>query len=316
MTPDNGVGVRKRARVREWPVKFGFVIPNNWGFEDPGDVIDIATSAEQMGFHSVWVNHHVLHAGYVLKRLDDRPYYDALTTLTYVAALTKSVRLGTSVLVLPYLNPVVLAKSLATLDVLSGGRLTVGAGVGALRHESDSLGSDYSQRGAYTDESISVMKALWTQQDPVFEGAFYTFSGVKFAPKPLQQPHPPLWIGGQSRAAMRRAARLGDGWHPTGLTPQELAGKVEYLESQVKAAGRSMSDITISVRQELDVLDSPSAEGQGSMIGAPDQLLSNIEAYASSGVQEIVTPVSTSDVAHVHRVMEAFATKVMPRARD
>ena len=93
-----------------------------------------------MGFHSVWVNHHVLHAGYVLKRLDDRPYYDALTTLTYVAALTRSVRLGTSVLVLPYLNPVVLAKSLATLDVLSGGRLTVGAGVGALRHESDALG--------------------------------------------------------------------------------------------------------------------------------------------------------------------------------
>ena len=144
-------------------MKFGFVIPNNWGLQDPGDVIDVATKAEQMGFNSVWVNHHVLHAGYVVERLDDRPYYDALTTLTYVAALTKRVRLGTSVLVLPYLNPVVLAKSLATLDVLSGGRLTVGVGVGALPQESDALSADYAHRGAYTDESISVMKALWTQ---------------------------------------------------------------------------------------------------------------------------------------------------------
>ena len=295
-------------------MKFGFMIPNNWGLQNPDDVINVAKKAEQLGFNSIWVNHHVLHAGYVLERLDDRPYYDALTTLTYVAALTTTVRLGTSVLVLPYLNPVVLAKTLATLDVLSGGRLTVGAGVGALRHESDALGADYAHRGAYTDESISVMKALWTQQDPVFEGTFYSFSGVKFSPKPLQQPHPPLWIGGQSRAAMRRAARLGDGWHPTGLLPEELAGKVEYLNSEVKAAGRSTSDITISVRLELDVLDGTSAGRQGPMIGPPDHLLRNIEAYAKLGVQEIVTPVSTSDVGHVHKSMEAFATKVMPRA--
>ena len=297
-------------------MKFGFVIPNNWGLQNPDDVIDVATKAEQIGFDSIWVNHHVLHAGYVLERLEDRPYYDALTTLTYVAALTKRVRLGTSVLVLPYLNPVVLAKSLATLDVLSGGRLTVGVGVGALSHESEALGADYANRGSYTDESISVMKALWTQQDPVFEGTFYSFSGVKFAPKPLQQPHPPLWIGGQSRAAMRRAARVGDGWHPTGLLPEELAGRVDYLNTQVVAAGRSPSDITISVRLELDVLEGSSAVPLGPMIGPPDHLLRSIEAYAKLGVQEIVTPVSTAAVDHIHRAMEAFATKVMPRAGE
>ena len=151
-------------------MRFGFVLPNNWGLEDPRDVMDIAVLAEQMGFDSVWVNHHLLNVGYVLDRLDDRPYYDALTTLTFVASLTKNVRLGTSVLVLPYLNPLVLAKSVATLDVLSGGRLTMGVGVGALRVESDALGADYHRRGAYTDESLAVMKALWTQPSRAIKG--------------------------------------------------------------------------------------------------------------------------------------------------
>ena len=113
---------------------------------------------------------------------------------------------------------------------------------------------------------------------------------------------------------MRRVARLGDGWHPTDLTPEELAVKLEYLRSQVSAAGRSMSDITISVRLELDVLDSPTAQQRGPMIGVPDHLLSSIEAYASLGVREIITPVSTSDADHVRRVMDTFAAKVMPRA--
>ena len=124
-------------------MKFGLTIPNNWGFEDPQDVIKIAIKAEELGYDSIWVNHHVFNAGYIHERLGHKPYYDALTTLTYAAALTRNVRLGTTVLVLPYLNPMVLAKALATLDVLSGGRLTVGVGVGALEHESNALGSDF-----------------------------------------------------------------------------------------------------------------------------------------------------------------------------
>ena len=181
-------------------MKFGFIIPYNYGLEDPQSVLDIAVKVEELGFDSVWVNHHVLNAGYILDRLGSRPYYDSLTTLTYAAALTKRVRLGTTVLVMPYLNPIVLAKSLATLDVFSGGRLTVGIGVGALQHESDALNSDYSQRGPFTDESIAIMKELWTKEDPEFNGKFYSFSGVKFSPKPAQRPHPPIFIGAtQSR---------------------------------------------------------------------------------------------------------------------
>ena len=295
-------------------MRFGFIIPNNWGLEDPQDVVAIAVEAEQLGFHSVWVNHHVLHAGYILDRLGDRPYYDALTVLTYVAALTRDIRLGTSVLVLPYLNPISLAKTLATLDILCTGRLTLGVGVGMLRSESDALGSDFSRRGAYADESIEVMKELWTQETPSFDGSFYTFSGMKFSPKPLQKPHPPIWIGGSSRAALRRAARLGDGWHPTGLSPEDVAGHARYLEAQVEAAGRNMSEIRLSVRVELEIMDSPQTGPQGPITGTPEQLVSAIEAYAEVGVSEIVLSVSTADVDRIRRSMDSFAEAVIPLA--
>ncbi len=173
-------------------MKFGFTIPHNFGIEDPKDVIEVPVKAEELGYDSVWVNHHVLHSEFILDRLGDKPYYDSLTTLTYAAALTKRVRLGTTVLVLPYFNPLVLAKMLAGLDALSGGRLTVGVGVGGLRHESECLGSNFSERGAYSNESIAIMKELWTNEDPVFEGRFFSFSGIKFSPKPAQKPHPPI----------------------------------------------------------------------------------------------------------------------------
>ncbi|MCI0439158.1 MAG: LLM class flavin-dependent oxidoreductase [Chloroflexi bacterium] len=296
-------------------MKFGFIIPHNWGLEDPQDVLNLAVRAEQLGFDSVWVNHHVLNAGYILDRLGGRPYYDSLTTLTYAAALTRGVRLGTTVLVLPYLNSIVLAKSLATLDVFSGGRLTVGIGVGGLPHEAESLGSDYERRGDYSDESIAIMKALWTMEDPAFSGEFYSFSGVKFSPKPAQKPHPPVLIGGHSNPALRRAARLGEGWHPNGLSPDHLASCIEYMKSHLDKAGRSLSDVIICGRYELDVLDSAPSEQPGPMRGAPDQLLRSIESLEKLGMSEIVLSISTRDASRIARVMEAFAERVMPGAR-
>ncbi|MCH7746027.1 MAG: LLM class F420-dependent oxidoreductase [Chloroflexi bacterium] len=294
-------------------MRFGFTIPHNWGLENPEDVIGVPVKAEELGYDSVWVNHHVLHSEFVLDRLGDKPYYDTLTTLTYAAALTKRVRLGTTVLVLPYFNPLVLAKTLAGLDALSGGRLIVGVGVGGLRKESEYLGSNFNQRGAYSDESIAIMKELWTKDNPEFEGRFFHFSGIKFSPKPTQKPHPPIWVGGMSEAAMRRVARLGDGWHPNQGSPDELVAGLERLKPILEAEGRDISDITLSTRCEIDVVDSAQAEQRAQMMGTPDQLLRTIEAYANLGVSEMVLSVNTDDVARIHQVMEAFAEKVMPR---
>ena len=296
-------------------MKFGLIIPHNYGVESVQDVVGIAVAAEEMGYDSVWINHHVVHAGYILERLGNRPYFDGLTVLIYVAALTRRVRLGTSVLVLPYLNPLVLAKSLATLDVLSEGRLVVGVGVGLLKPESDAVGSDFSTRGAYTDESIAILKTLWTQETSSFDGRFYSFSDVQAYPKPLQKPHPPIQIGGPSRAALRRVARLGDGWHPTRVTPEDVAVGLEYLKGQLDAAGRDPSEITLTVRSELDVLDSDPTERPEVMIGTPDYLLGMIDTFRDLGAEELIFQVGAADAGRVRRVMDAFAEKVMPRAR-
>ena len=292
-------------------MKFGFIIPHNYGLADPQNMVDVAIRAEDLGFDSVWVNHHVLHAGYVLERLGSKPYYDALTVLTYVAAVTRKVRLGTSVLVLPYLNPIVLAKSLATLDVMSGGRLEVGVGVGAMKHESDSLGSDFENRGAYANESIRVMRNLWADEDPEFEGSFFSYSGVKFSPKPIQKPYPPILIGGQGNAAMRRAAGLGDGWHPNGSSPDKMASRIEKLGRIAESQGRSLSDLKISVRSELDILPPGSESGESPTVGSKDQILETIDAYGKLGVKEMVFSVSTDDTERIRIVMENFAEKVM-----
>ena len=296
-------------------MKFGFIVPHNYGLADPQDIVDVATRAESLGFDSVWVNHHVLHAGYVLERLGSKPYYDALTVLTYVAAVTKKVRLGTSVLVLPYLNPIVLAKSLATLDVMSDGRLEVGIGVGAMKHESDSLGSDFENRGLYADESIRIMRNLWTEEDPEFKGSFFNYSSVKFSPKPVQEPWPPILIGGQGNRAMRRAARLGDGWHPNGNSPDEMASRIEKLERISESEGRPHADLKISVRTELDVLPSDSERPENPTVGSKDQILSTIDAYGKLGVQEMVFSVSTDDTDRIKTVMENFADKVMTHSK-
>lgn len=296
-------------------MKFGFVIPQNWGLSDPQEVVRFGVRAEELGYDSVWVNHHILNVGYIYDRLEDRPYYDALTVLTWVAARTERVRLGTTVLVLPYLNPLVLAKTIATLDVMSGGRVSLGVGVGMLREENDALGSDFTTRGAYADESIEVMRDLWTSEDPAYSGRFFDYGGFKFSPKPVQSPGVPILIGGMSRAAMRRAARLGDAWHPNGGSVEEIGERFETVRTMCAEFGRDPNEVTLVVRGELDVLDTQSDNPSTPMIGTPDQLLRTIEGYESIGVSEIVLQVGTDDVGRIRRTQEAFAERVLSQVR-
>jgi len=296
-------------------VRFGFIVPHNYGLGDPQDVVGVARKAEETGYDSVWVNHHVLHAGYILDRLGDAPYYDALTLLTWVAAVTERVRLGTTVIVLPYLNPLVLAKTIATLDVMSHGRVNLGIGVGNLKHESDALARDFHNRGRYTNEGIAVMRELWTSLDPAYDGEFFSFSGVKFSPKPVQQPGPPILVGGHSRAAHRRAARLGDGWHPMGLTPVQAGVQMQPIRDMANAAGRDGSALDLSIRLELRLIGDGSDGVDSPMSGTPDELVRTVEQYEAQGVNELVFSVSTADVDLIHRTMDGFAEKVMSRVR-
>ena len=172
-------------------MKFGVTIPNNWGIDDPQQVLAMGPLAEQLGYDSVWVMDHLFNNGYIRERLDDKPYYHPLATLSYLSATTRRVRLATSVLVLPYHNPVELAKYAATLDHMSGGRVTLGVGVGAMTEEFDALGVPLRQRGALTNECIAIMKELWTNPDPSYHSSRWHFSDLKFSPKaPTETSHP------------------------------------------------------------------------------------------------------------------------------
>src|SRR5262245_9069881 len=162
-------------------MRMGFSLLNNWGIEDGSALVDLASRAEELGFNSVWVHDHVFNVGHVFDRLRSKPYYEPMTLLSFVAARTERVRLGTSVRVLPYHNPIRLAKTAATLDVLSGGRLVLGVGVGAIEQEMHAMGIAFAERGAFTDEAIAVMRALWTEDDPHFDGKYHRFAGMKFS---------------------------------------------------------------------------------------------------------------------------------------
>ena len=175
-----------------------------------------------------------------------------------VANVVAMIAVITSVLVLPYRNPVLTAKIVASLDVLSGGRVTLGVGVGWLKEEFEALGSpDFDKRGAVTDEWIAIFKQLWTQSPASFTGAHYRYANVRAEPFPLQKPHPPIWVGGHSRAALRRTARHGDGWHPVGaiaaspLPPQEMRVHLDTLKRLTEAEGRDFSALTISYKDPL-----------------------------------------------------------------
>ena len=277
-------------------MRFGFALPNHWGVDDPSELLALATRAEQLGFGSVWVSHHIVNAGYVGQRLGLKPYWDALTVLTWVAATTERVRLGTSVLVLPYLHPLVLAKQLATLDVMSGGRLDLGVGVGAMPEENEILGADYASRGSYGDESIEVMKALWADGTASYAGTHFSFHGVMASPKPLQRPHPPLLIGGNGVPALRRVARLGDGWHPYLVDAETMAQRLKRLDEELERAGRTRADVTVSLRVAMDAV--PTRE--------------TVEPYAAIGIDELVIALDSGDAAEQRRRLDACAEALLP----
>ena len=300
-------------------MEFGVTIPNNWGVEDPKQVLALGPLAETMGYDSVWVMDHLFNTGYIRERLEDRPYYHPMATLSYLAATTQRVSLGTSVLVLPYHNPVELAKYTATLDQMSSGRVILGVGVGAMAEEFQALGIPMRQRGSLTNEAIAVMKELWTNHSPSYQSSRWDFSDLRFSPKPSQTPHIPLWIAGSSHGALRRTATMGDGWHPTGVSPEDFAlGRKEIAEIAA-AAGRDVSAITMSARIEVEVEGGPSSERAVSraQLSGDDHgsMRASIEAYRVAGVDHIVLAPNSGDTVRLREIMANIAEHVLPHFR-
>ncbi len=271
-------------------MRYGYVVPNNFGVEDPALLIDLAVEAESLGFHSVWVNHHVLNVGYVRDRLEHAPYHDALVTLAWIGAATSRVRIGTSVLVMPYLHPMVLAKELSTLDNLTGGRLDVGLGVGSNPEENELLGVvPYADRGRYSNEFIEVLKCLWTEPNASYHGEFFQFEDLIAAPKPTQQPHPPILTGGNRPPALRRAGRLADGWHGLGLNPDSVRKRLPVINDEAASAGRAPLE-KIQLRLDLGQLTPEKADD-----------------FAAAGVTDLVLSLSSGDFEENRRALQQIA---------
>ena len=300
-------------------MKFGVTIPNNWGIEDPLQVLALGPLAEELGYDSLWVMDHTFNIGFIKERLDNKPYYHPLTILSYLAATTQRILLGTSVLVLPSHNPVDLAKYAATLDQVSRGRVILGVGAGSMPEEFEALGVSMRQRGSLTDESIAIMKELWTNPYPSYQSRRWNFSDLRFSPKPVQEPHIPLWIGGSSPGALRRTATVGDGWHPTGLSPEEFSLAKREIEDLASKAGRDPASITMSMRADVEVQPGDSS-GYGTDRARlpgddPGRIVAVTEAYQAAGVEHMVFALNSGDVPAITRLMESIARDVIAQFR-
>jgi probable F420-dependent oxidoreductase len=252
-------------------MRFGLVLPMLRHLIRPAELVPLALRAEELGFDSVWTADHI-----AVPEANSETYGDVieqLVTLTFIAAKTNKLKVGTSVLVLPQRNPLLVAKQAAALDVLSGGRLVLGVGAGWVEGEFEILGADFARRGSVMDESIRLMRALW--RDPVvnFSGRFFKVEGAVSYPKPTAPI--PIWVGGNSDAAVRRAARLGDGWHPIGVNPE----RVKEGKGTLEKSGRA---ITICVRSMVSIVEG-GASAQSGVSGTRAHVVSRLEEFREAG---------------------------------
>jgi probable F420-dependent oxidoreductase len=278
-------------------MKIGFSLPNIGPIGTPEAVTKVAQRAEALGYSSLWTVERLL---YPLKL--QRPYpgtpdghlpevyrhvLDPVDALTYVAAQTKKIRLGTSVLDMPYHNPVVLARRLTTLDVLSGGRLNVGLGLGWNKDEMDATNADMTKRGALADEYLPLLKAIWTTNPVEFHGKFFNVPKSYIDLKPVQKPHPPIYLGAFVPAALKRLAKLADGWNPVFLPVPVMADMFGSIRQMAKEAGRDPSAIKMVVHAGLDLRDKTLDKNRAIFSGTLEQISDDVAACAKIGAEEV-----------------------------
>jgi probable F420-dependent oxidoreductase len=309
-------------------MRFGVTVPNYRRLASPENLRHVAARSEELGFDSVWVTDHVV-VPEPYREMFGKTVYDPLSVLAFLAACTQRVELGTAVLVIPYRNPVSVAKELATIDNLSGGRLVFGTGAGWAREEFEALGVAYDQRGPMTDEYLRVILELWTNPTPQFEGRYLRLHDVHAEPRPLRQPHPPILVGGYSKKAIRRAVALGQGWLPDGMSLPELDKAIRFLHQTAEASGRDPRSLSVALRTglfitgvsaEVESSDTPwaqsaaFADGEARLPfrGSAAQVLDDIAEAERIGVDQLIfeCPVQRGDERF--DTLEAFASDVLP----
>lgn len=281
-------------------MRFDLWMPTANPFSTPELLATVGAEAEQRGIGTIWLGEHVVlfddyASAYPYATNGKIPVppttglLEPFTTLAFLAAHTRTVRLGTAMCLLPQRNPVYTAKEVSTLDWLSNGRVDFGVGVGWLREEFEALGVPWEHRGARTDEYLEVLRALWCDERSSFHGRYYTLPECGMFPKPLQAPHPPVHIGGESDAALRRTARAGQGWHTFNRLPEDLAEPLSRLDAHLEEAGRSRDEIRITVCPYFLEL-------------TPD----SVAGYAEAGADAVAAMFFATDAAEVPAMLDAL----------
>jgi probable F420-dependent oxidoreductase len=308
---------------------FGLHLPASSATVTTEDLVRFAQQAEALGFYCLTVADHI-----VVPKDISVPYpytidgkypgagyhLETLTTMSFLAGATKRIRFATSVMIAPYRNPILTAKMLSSLDVLSNGRVIVGLGVGWMKEEFDNLQAPpFEDRGKVTDEYIKAFRELWISDNPSFKGKYCNFSNVVFLPKPVQKPTIPIWIGGHSKQALRRAGQLGDGWHPIGgvptipLEPDDMKRDMETLAEHARRAGRDPKTIRVALKGSLFDKEKKIDGRRRRFMGSAEEIASDIREYRAAGVDTMIFDVRRPNMAETLDRMEWMAKDVFIR---
>jgi probable F420-dependent oxidoreductase len=303
----------------------GFGLPVSGGWATPRTMRRVARRAEQLGYASLWTFQRVLWPADGSLGPAHRSVIDPVVALAHVAGHTERIGLGTATICAPFTAPALLAKTMASLDVVSGGRLTVGLGIGWLPQEYAAAGVPLERRGARMEEYLRCLHALWTQDPVEFAGEFYTVPRSHLGPLPVQQPHPPVLLGGSAEAALRRAGRLAQGW--IGSSTHELAGigrDIEIVRDGARVAGRDPAALRTLVRVVVDLQDAEAGPGRRPFHGNVAQVHDDLRALRAQGVTEVFVDLNLSprvvgagvDAGEATDYAERVLDELAPAARD
>jgi probable F420-dependent oxidoreductase len=314
-------------------MKFGLGTVTRGIFTNPDTYKAVAIAGEMAGFDFLAVTDHLIPpkvpvtpypytVSGAMVGMDEGHCFDQLTTIAFLAACTQKLRLLTSVMVVPHRPPVLTAKMLATIDVLSKGRLILGIGAGWMKEEIETLGAPFEARGKLTDETLAAFKELWTKDDPVFNGTHVKFSNVVFQPKPVQKPHPPIWIGGESKAAIRRTVQFADAWYPGNNsqtrpldTPERLGAGIADVKAACAAAGRDPKtlDVGLLVQNHFEWGNHKTNDGSARRMftGTSAQMAEDARALEKIGVSHVTLRLGGNSAAEAVEHIDRFAREVI-----
>lgn len=305
-------------------MEIGAWVGNN-GPASTEHMVGVARAADRTGLASVWAADHLLwpveyeskypYGGDKYPSTYDQPVCECVTTMTWLSAHTTRVKVGSLVIVVPQRNPWILARQLATLDYMNGGRTILGAGIGWLREEFEALGMSFEARGARTEEAFQLMRALWTEHPMTFEGRFHEAGPVGVLPHPVQQPIP-IWLGGNTPRAQQRAGRFAEGWVPYGLPPADLARGWDGVRAAAEAAGRDPSEITCSLWAPITLVDSKEPGGPEGVVlhGTAEQLVERLHEYAEAGLEHLLM-FNLCEAEQTVEQVERIASEVLPKVK-